>query len=130
MSDFVACSLWYLKCNIYLLRHMSQLLLSTAWPHKISEQVLSSHSVVSSPRIVRPCSPWRSQWIGHWRTTWSTACFSAASSQAAEGAIPHFCKQERKRPTPVWRRLSQTNAVPGMTIPGACRCWGWKYGVW
>jgi len=49
--------------------------------------VLSSHSVVSSSRTVRPCSPWGCRWIGHWRTTWSTVC-SAPNSQAAEEAIP------------------------------------------
>ena len=34
--------------------------------------MLSSHSVVSSSRTVRPCSPQGGQWIGHWRRTWST----------------------------------------------------------
>jgi len=32
-------------------------------------------------------------------------------SQAAEGTIAHFCKQERKRPTPVRRRLSRIHPV-------------------
>jgi len=31
---------------------------------------------------------------------------------------PHFLKQERKRPTQVWWRLSQTHAVLGRVIPG------------
>ena len=31
---------------------------TTAWPHEISGQVLSSHSIVSSSRTDRPCSPW------------------------------------------------------------------------
>ena len=57
---------------------------------------MSSHSVVSSSRNVRPC---RGRWIGYWRTTWSTVCFSAPHSQAAEEAIPHMYKQERKRPS-------------------------------
>ena len=43
-------------------------LLTTAWPHQISGQMLSSHSVVSSSSTVRPCSPWGGRWIGHWRT--------------------------------------------------------------
>ena len=47
------------------------------------------------------CSPWGVQWVGHWRTTWSTVCSSARHSQAEEEAIPHLCKQEQKRPTPV-----------------------------
>ena len=59
---------------------------------------MSSHSVVSSSRTVRP---WEGRWIGHWRTTWSTVCLSAPHSQTAEEAIPRLYKQERKRPTPV-----------------------------
>jgi len=56
--------------------------------------MLSSHSVVSSSRTVRPCSPWGGSRIGHWRTTSSTVCSSAPHSQAAEEAIPHLYKQE------------------------------------
>ena len=33
----------------------------TARPYLISGQMLSSHSVVSSSRTVRPCSPWGGQ---------------------------------------------------------------------
>jgi len=82
--------------------------------------VLSSHSVVSSSITVRPCSPWGGRWIGHWRTTWSTVCSSAPHSQTAEEAIPHLYKQERKRPTPVRRRLSLTQALLGRVIPCVC----------
>ena len=64
-----------------------------------------------------------SRWIGHWRTTWSTVCPSAPHSQAAEEAIPHLYKQERKHPTPVRRRLSPTQAVLRRAIGwGWCRC--------
>ena len=91
---------------------------TTAWPHYIFGQVLSSHSIFSSFRIVRPCSPSGSQWIGYWRTTWSTACSSAPHSQAAEEAIPHLYKHERKCPTPVRRRLSRTHAILGRVIRG------------
>jgi len=42
------------------------------------------------------------------------------NSQAAEGAIPHLCKQEWKRPTPVRRQLSRTHAFFGRAIPGRC----------
>ena len=44
---------------------------TTVWPHEILGQVLSSHSIVSSSRTVRPCTQWRGRWIGYWRTTWS-----------------------------------------------------------
>jgi len=35
-------------------------------------------------------------------------------------AIPHLYRQERKRPTPVRRRLSRTQALLGRVIPGGC----------
>jgi len=48
---------------------------------------------------------------------------SAPHSQAAEEAIPHLYKQERKRPTPVRRRLSRIHAVLGRVIrEGGCWC--------
>jgi len=53
-----------------------------------------------------------------WRTTWATVCSSAPHSQVAEEAIPHFYKQKRKRPTPVRRRLSRTQALLVRDIPG------------
>jgi len=52
-------------------------------------------------------------------TTWSTVC-SEPHSQAAEEAIPHLYRQEPKRPTPVRRRLSRTQALLGSVIPGVC----------
>ena len=82
-------------------------------------QLLSSHLVVWSSRTVTLCSPLRVWWIGQWRTTWLTVC-SALHSQAADEAIPHLYRQERKRPTPVWRRLSRTQALLGRVILGVC----------
>ena len=62
---------------ILLTCRVSELLQSTAWPHWVSRQVLSSHSIVSSSRAAAwPCSPMVGRWIGHWRTTWSTLCSS------------------------------------------------------
>jgi len=99
---------------------------TTAWPHQILGQVLSSHSIVSSSRTVRPCSPQGGRWIRHWRRTWSTVCSSAPHSQAAEEAIPRLYKQEQKRTTLVRRRLSWTQALSGRVIPGdGCLCQGW-----
>ena len=49
--------------------------------------------------------------------TWLTVCSSASHLQAAEAAVPHLCKQERKRPTPVRRRLRRTHAVLARAIP-------------
>ena len=82
--------------------------------------MLSSHSIVSSSRTVRPCSSWGGRWIGHWRTTWLLVRSSAPHSQAAEEATPQMCKKERKRPTPVRTWLSQTHAVLGRVILGGC----------
>jgi len=91
--------------------------------------MLSSHSIVSSSRTVRPCSPWGGRWIGLLRTTWLTVCSSAPHSQAAE-AIPHLYTQEWKRPTLMWRRLSRIQAVLGRVAKGViCKCRGWKCGV-
>jgi len=63
-----------------------------------------SHRPEPSGRVVRG-----GRWIGQWRTTLSTVC-SAPHSQAAEEALPNLYRQERKRPTPVRRRLSRTQA--------------------
>jgi len=79
--------------------------------------MLSSHSIVSSSRTVRSCSPWGGRWIGHWRTTWSTCFYSAPHTQAAEVATTHLYRQESKRPTPVRRRFSRTQALLGRVIP-------------
>ena len=66
-----------------------------------------------------------------WRSTdWTLednmvdCLFLCATLTAAEEATLHLCKQERKRPTPVRRRLSRTHAVLGWVIPGGCT------GVW
>jgi len=44
--------------------------------------------------------------------------FFCATLTGRKEAIPHLCKQERKRPTPVRRRLSRAHAVLGRVIPG------------
>ena len=59
----------------------------------------------------------RGRWNGYWRETWSTVCSSVPHSQATKEVLPHLCKQERKRPTPVWRRLSRTQAMFGRVTP-------------
>ena len=102
---------------------------TTARPPWISGQVLSSHSIVSSSRTVRPCSWWGGRWIGHWRTTRSTVCSSAPHSQVAGEDTSNLYKQERKRPTPVRSRWNRTQAILGKVMPGGCRYRGWKCGV-
>jgi len=73
------------NANVYNFCRLSELLLFTARPHIHLGQVLSSHSIVSSSRNVRPCASRGDRWIGHWRTTWSTICSSTPHSQAPEG---------------------------------------------
>jgi len=51
-------------------------------------------------------------------TTWSMVGSSEPHSQAAEESIPHLYQQKRKRPTPVRRWLSPTQAVLGRVILG------------
>ena len=81
------------------------LLLSTASPPRYRGRcwavIRLSHRPEPSGRVVRVGG----RWIGQWRTTWSTVC-SAPHSQAAEEAMPHLYKQERKRPSPVRKPLS------------------------
>ena len=45
-------------------------------------------------------------------------CF--CTTQAAEVAIPHMYKQVWTRPTPLWRQLSQTQALLGRVISKGC----------
>jgi len=78
------------------------LLLSTAWPRWISGQVLSSHSVVSSSRTVRPCSPWGGRWIGQSRT------------QALGRVIPGVC-------VPV--SGIKVRSLVGLSAHSACHWW-------
>jgi len=50
---------------------------------------------------------------------------SAPHSQTAEEAIPHLYKREGKRPIPVQKRWSRTQAPLGRFMPGyKCRCFG------
>ena len=49
--------------------------------------MLRSHSIVSSSRSVRACSPWGGRWIGHWWTTWFVLLRRTHKSQKG----PHPC---------------------------------------
>ena len=92
--------------------------------------MLSSHSVVSSSRTVRPCSPRGGRWIWHWRTTWSTVCSSALHSGSRGGNTPFVqaggvtsdTGAEAVKPDP-------GSSWEGHSGGGGCRCQGWKCGV-
>ena len=49
--------------------------------------------------------------MGHVEIMWSVVCSLAPHPHFAEGARPHLCMDEPKRPTPARRRLSLTQAV-------------------
>ena len=77
---------------------------------------LSQH-LVSSSKTVRPIIPRGAQCVGHVEIMWSAVCALAPHLHFAEGARPHLCMEETKRPTPVRRRLSLTQAVLVKLIP-------------
>ena len=77
---------------------------------------LSQH-LVSSSKTVRPIIPRGARCAGHVKIMWSAVCSLAPHSRFAEGAKPHLCMDELKRPTPVRMRLSLTQAVLVKLIP-------------
>ncbi|XP_076804591.1 uncharacterized protein LOC143448655 [Clavelina lepadiformis] len=87
----------------------------------ISGHEVISHAIVSSSSLFRPSTPRGGRWIGQALITWSAVCSVAPHSHPGEGASPHLCMSERKRPTPVRKRLSLTQAVLARDIPGGFR---------
>ena len=79
--------------------------------------MLLSQYRVSSSKTVRPRAPCGARCIGHAVRTWSAVCSEAPHLQFDEGARPHLCTDKWKRPTPVRRRLSLTQAARGKPIP-------------
>ena len=100
-----------------LFHHISQSFQSTAWPHLISGQVLSSHSVVSSPTTVRHLqSMGRSiEWTLE-DSMIDGLFFCATLTSRRRGHAP-FVYAGAESPTPVRRWLSWTHAVLGRAIP-------------
>jgi len=98
---------------------------TTAWPHWISGQMLRSHSVVSSSRTVRPCSPWEGRWIGHWRTTWSTVCSSAPQRRpypictSRSGNVQHRCGDGYAGPMLFLGGVVRLHSMGGYALSGA-----------
>ena len=77
---------------------------------------LSQHRV-SSSRTVRPHVSCGARCMGHAIRTWSAVCSAAPHSQFGERARPHLCMDEWNRPTPVFKRLSLTQAARDKPIP-------------
>ena len=78
--------------------------------HMLAVIELSQH-LVSSSKTVRPIIPPGARCVGHVKIMWSAVCSLTSHSHFAEEVRPHFCMDEPKRPTPVRRRLSLTQAV-------------------
>ena len=76
-----------------------------------------SQHLVSSSKTVRPDIPRGARCVGQCEIMWSAVCSVAPHSQFGEGARPHLCMDDLKRPTPERRRLSLTQAVLGKLIP-------------
>ena len=68
------------------------------------------HLALSS-KTVRPIISRGARCMGHVKIMWSAVCSLAPHLHFAEEARPHLCMDEPKRPTPVRRRLSLTQAV-------------------
>ena len=68
---------------------------------------LSKHRV-SSSKTVRPSTPCSARCMKHAIRTWSAIC--SMVPQFGEGARTHSCTKAWNRPTPIYRRLSLTQA--------------------
>ena len=77
---------------------------------------LSQH-LVSSSKTIRSIIPRGARCVGHVEIMWSAVCSLEPHSHFAEEARPHLCMDKPKRPTPVRRRLSLTQAVLVKLIP-------------
>ena len=80
--------------------------------------VSDSHLTELSFTVSRPRIPFGWRYMGPDVKIWSAVCSSAPSSQEAVEAMPHLCIDDRKRPTPVRRRFSRTQAGFGSPVPG------------
>ena len=76
-----------------------------------------SQNLVSSSKTVRPIIPRGARCVGHVKKMWFAVCSLAPHSHFAEEARPHLCMDEPKRPTPVRRQLSLTQAFLVKLIP-------------
>ena len=79
--------------------------------------VSDSHLFKLSFTASRPQIPFGWRYMEHDLIIWSAVCCRAPHSQDAVKAMPHLCIDDRKRPTPVQRRFSPTQAGLGSPIP-------------
>ena len=76
-----------------------------------------SQHLVSSSKTVRPITPRDARCMRNVKIMWSPVCSLAPHSHLAEEVRPHLCMDESKRPKPVRRRLSLTQAALVKLIP-------------
>ena len=79
--------------------------------------VSDNHLAKLSFTMSRPRIPLGWRYTGHDVIIWCAVYSSAPHSQDAVEAMPHLCIDDRKRPTPVRRRSSRTQAGEGSPIP-------------
>ena len=84
----------------------------------MAEHVPDSHLTKRSVTVSRPRIPFGWRYMGQDVIIWSAVCSSAPHSLDAVEAMPHLCIDDRKRPIPVRRRFSRTQASLGIPIPG------------
>ena len=80
--------------------------------------VLGSHLAKLSFTASRSRIPFGWRYMGQDVIIWSAVCSCAPHSQDAVEAKHILCIDDRKRPTPVRRRFSRTQAGLGSPIPG------------
>ena len=84
----------------------------------MAEHVSDNHLPKLSFTVNRPRIPIGWRYMGQDVVIWSAVCFSAPHSQDVAEAMPHLCIDDGKKPTPVRRRFSRTQASLGSPIPG------------
>ena len=79
--------------------------------------VSDSHLAKLSYTVSRPRISFGWRYMGQDVIIRSALCSCAPHSQYAMEAMPHLCIDDRKKPTPVRRRLSRTQVGLGSPIP-------------
>ena len=119
-------SSWYGRVSMIQVRHNKKMGTEDLSFYRLSllccpDQMLAvielSQHLVSSFKIVRPIIPRGARCVENVKIMWSAVCSLTPQSHFAEGARPHLRMDKPKRPTPVRKRLSLTQAVLVKLIP-------------
>ena len=91
----------------------------------------STHNSVKERDPIYPRTNRITQYLGHAIIAWSPVCSAVQHSQFGEGARFHLCMDNWNRPTPVFKRLSLTQAARDKPIPtDLAPVMGTKHGAW